>query len=78
MKSNSALPRAGQKPESVSRQTIDRLGFENVEAQLLSNDLLERKQEILDAKLHMTAERPVNPKLFEAVPTDENCLFFLT
>lgn len=35
-------------------QTIERLGFENVEAQLLSNDLLERKQEILDAQLHMT------------------------
>lgn len=34
--------------------TIQRLGFENVEAQLLSNDLLERKQEILDAQLHMT------------------------
>ncbi len=29
--------------------TIERLGFENVEAQLLSNDLLERKQKILDA-----------------------------
>lgn len=34
--------------------TIDRLGFENVEKQLLSDDLLERKQEILDAKLHET------------------------
>lgn len=34
-------------------QTIDRLGFENVEKQLLANDLLERKQEILDATLHM-------------------------
>ncbi len=33
--------------------TIERLGFENVEAQLLSNDLLERKQEILDAQLHL-------------------------
>lgn len=33
--------------------TIDRLGFENVEAQLLSNDLLERKQQILDAELHL-------------------------
>ncbi len=32
--------------------TIDRLGFENVEAQLLSDDLLERKQKILDADLH--------------------------
>ena len=35
-------------------QTIDRLGFENVENQLLANDLLERKQEILDAALHVT------------------------
>lgn len=35
-------------------QTIDRLGFENVEKQLLSDDLLERKQEILEAELHMT------------------------
>lgn len=34
-------------------KTIERLGFENVEAQLLSDDLLERKQEILDAELHM-------------------------
>lgn len=34
-------------------QTIDRLGFENVEAQLLSDDILARKQEILDANLHM-------------------------
>ncbi len=34
-------------------QTIDRLGFENVQSQLLSNDILERKQEILDAQLHM-------------------------
>ena len=35
-------------------KTIERLGFENVEAQLLSNDLLERKQQILDASLHMS------------------------
>ena len=34
--------------------TIERLGFENVEAQLLSDDILERKQEILDAQLHLT------------------------
>ena len=33
--------------------TIDRIGFEEVEKQLLSNDILERKQEILDAKLHL-------------------------
>ena len=35
-------------------KTIERLGFENVEAQLLGNELLERKQQILDADLHMT------------------------
>lgn len=29
--------------------TIKRIGFENVEAQLLSNDLLERKEEIINA-----------------------------
>lgn len=34
--------------------TIERLGFENVEAQLMSDDILGRKQEILDAKLHLT------------------------
>ncbi len=33
--------------------TIERLGFENVQKQLLSDDLLERKQQILDADLHM-------------------------
>ena len=32
--------------------TIARIGFEEVEKQLLSNELLERKQEILDAKMH--------------------------
>ncbi len=35
-------------------QTIERLGFENVQEQLLANDLLERKQQILDAELNMT------------------------
>ncbi len=35
-------------------ETIERLGFENVEAQLLSNDLFDRKQEILEAELHVT------------------------
>ena len=35
-------------------KTIERLGFENVEAQLLSHDLLERKQQILDAELHLS------------------------
>ena len=34
-------------------QTIERLGFENVQAQLLSDDILARKQDILEAKLHM-------------------------
>lgn len=33
--------------------TIARLGFENVEKQLLADDLLARKQEIIDAKLHL-------------------------
>ena len=33
-------------------KTIERLGFENVEAQLLSDDLLARKQQILEAELH--------------------------
>jgi NAD(P)H-nitrite reductase large subunit len=32
--------------------TIQRIGFENIEAQLLSDEILERKQEILDAELH--------------------------
>lgn len=32
--------------------TIERIGFENIEAQVLSNEILERKQEILDADLH--------------------------
>ena len=33
--------------------TISRIGFEEVEKQLLSKDILNRKQEILDAKLHL-------------------------
>ncbi|WP_349772565.1 hypothetical protein [Lacrimispora xylanisolvens] len=33
--------------------TIERIGFENVEAQLLTDDILSRKQEILDAELHL-------------------------
>lgn len=33
--------------------TIERLGFENVEAQLLGHEILERKQAILDAPLHL-------------------------
>ncbi len=35
-------------------RTIERLGFENVEAQLLDDGLLQRKQAILDAGLHIT------------------------
>jgi dissimilatory sulfite reductase (desulfoviridin) alpha/beta subunit len=42
----------GKTGERLS-QTIERLGFENIEAQLLSNDLFNRKQEILEAKLHV-------------------------
>ena len=34
--------------------TIARIGFEEVEKQLLSREILNRKQEILDAKLHLT------------------------
>lgn len=34
--------------------TIARIGFEDVEKQILSDDILERKQEILQAKLHLT------------------------
>ncbi|NLJ96215.1 MAG: 4Fe-4S binding protein [Clostridiales bacterium] len=34
-------------------QTIARLGFDNVDAQILSNDLLDRKKEILEAQLHL-------------------------
>lgn len=33
--------------------TISRIGFEDVEKQLLSDEILERKQEILDAQLHL-------------------------
>ena len=33
--------------------SIERIGFESIEAQLLSDEILERKQEILDAKLHL-------------------------
>lgn len=33
--------------------TIERLGFENVQAQLLSDDILARKEEIIGAQLHL-------------------------
>ena len=42
----------GQTGERLS-DTISRIGFEDVQAQLYANDLLDRKQEILDAKLHL-------------------------
>lgn len=42
----------GNTGESLA-QTIARLGFENVEAQLLSDEILERKEEILGAQLHL-------------------------
>ena len=32
--------------------TVNRLGFENVERQLLSNELLERRDEIIGAQKH--------------------------
>lgn len=35
-------------------QTIARLGFENVKNEILSNEILDKKQEILDANLHLT------------------------
>ena len=41
----------GKTGERFAR-TIERLGFENVERQLLGNELLERRQQILDADLH--------------------------
>ena len=43
----------GQTGERFAK-TIERLGFENVEQQLLANDLLEHRQAILDAQLHLT------------------------
>ena len=47
------LFRAQGKTGERFAKTIERLGFENVEAQLLSDDLLQRKQQILDAELHL-------------------------
>ena len=34
--------------------TIERLGFGQVERELLEGNILDRKQEILDAQLHLT------------------------
>ena len=42
----------GQTGERFS-DTIERLGFENVQKQLLGNELLERRDEIIGAKLHL-------------------------
>ncbi|MCT8975122.1 (4Fe-4S)-binding protein [Clostridium sp. CX1] len=42
----------GRTGERLS-DTIERIGFENIEAELLSNEILERKDEILQAKLHL-------------------------
>lgn len=33
--------------------TIERIGFEEVQKQLMSDEILDRKQEILDAPLHL-------------------------
>lgn len=41
----------GKTGERLS-QTIERLGFENVESELLSDDIFSRKQEILETVLH--------------------------
>ena len=35
-------------------QMVERMGFENIAKELLSGDILSRKQEILDAQLHLT------------------------
>ena len=43
----------GKTGERLS-ETIARIGFENVQKQLFSDDLLKRKQAILVAELHMT------------------------
>lgn len=37
-------------------KTIERIGFKNIEAQLLSNEILDRKKEILEAELHLAVE----------------------
>lgn len=42
----------GQTGERLS-QTIERIGFEAIEKELLSDDIWARKQEILDSKLHL-------------------------
>lgn len=42
----------GKTGERLS-QTIERIGFENIEAQLLANDLLDRKNEIINSEYHL-------------------------
>lgn len=42
----------GKTGERLS-QTIERIGFENIEAQLLTNDLLDRKDEIINSEYHL-------------------------
>ncbi len=42
----------GKTGERLS-QTIERIGFENIEAQLLANDLLDRKDEIINSEYHL-------------------------
>lgn len=42
----------GKTGERLS-QTIERIGFENIEAQLLANDLLDRKNEIINSDYHL-------------------------
>ncbi len=32
---------------------IDRIGVENMETQILSNDIVDRREEILEAELHV-------------------------
>ena len=42
-----------QSAVDVATDTIDRIGFENVQAQLLADDILARKEEIIGARLHL-------------------------
>lgn len=42
----------GKTGERLS-QTIERIGFKNIEAQLLANDLLDRKDEIINSEYHL-------------------------
>jgi dissimilatory sulfite reductase (desulfoviridin) alpha/beta subunit len=42
----------GETGERLS-QTIERIGFENIESQLLSDEIFDRKEDILNAQLHL-------------------------